>query len=149
MVFKVYFLLLKRLNIKRYIMKNSLDGIKVLDLTRVLAGPYCTQMLGDLGAEIIKVERPGGGDDTRGFAPPFVKDENGEETGLSAYYCGANRNKKSITVNLSKKEGQDLIKKLLKDCDILVENFKTGTLEKYGLGYNDLKIEFYIYSFSN
>ena len=123
-------------------MKNSLDGIKVLDLTRVLAGPYCTQMLGDLGAEIIKVERPGGGDDTRGFAPPFVKDENGEETDLSAYYCGANRNKKSITVNLSKKEGQDLIKKLLKDCDILVENFKTGTLEKYGLGYNDLKIEF-------
>ncbi len=123
-------------------MKNSLDGIKVLDLTRVLAGPYCTQMLGDLGAEIIKVERPGGGDDTRGFAPPFVKDENGDETDLSAYYCGANRNKKSITVNLSKKEGQDLIKKLLKDCDILVENFKTGTLEKYGLGYKNLKIEF-------
>ena len=123
-------------------MKNSLDGIKVLDLTRVLAGPYCTQMLGDLGAEIIKVERPGGGDDTRGFAPPFVKDEIGEETDLSAYYCGANRNKKSITVNLSKKEGQDLIKKLLKDCDILVEKFKTGTLEKYGLGYIDLKVEF-------
>ena len=114
-------------------MKNSLDGIKVLDLTRVLAGPYCTQMLGDLGAEIIKVERPGGGDDTRGFAPPFVKDEKGEETDLSAYYCGANRNKKSITVNLSKKEGQDLIKKLLKNCDILVENFKTGTLEKLSL----------------
>ena len=123
-------------------MKNSLNGIRVLDLTRVLAGPYCTQLLGDLGAEIIKVERPGGGDDTRGFAPPFVKDENGAETDLSAYYCGANRNKKSITVNLSKKEGQDLIKKLLKHCDILVENFKTGTLEKYGLGYNDLKEEF-------
>ena len=81
-------------------MNNSLEGIKVLDLTRVLAGPYCTQMLGDLGADIIKVERPGGGDDTRGFAPPFVKNDNGEDTDLSAYYCGANRNKKSITINL-------------------------------------------------
>ena len=123
-------------------MNNSLEGIKVLDLTRVLAGPYCTQMLGDLGADIIKVERPGGGDDTRGFAPPFVKNDNGEDTDLSAYYCGANRNKKSITINLSEKEGQDLVKKLLLDCDILVENFKTGTLEKYGLGYKDLKKDF-------
>ena len=96
-------------------MNNSLEGIKVLDLTRVLAGPYCTQMLGDLGADIIKVERPGGGDDTRGFAPPFVKNDNGEDTDLSAYYCGANRNKKSITINLSEKEGQDLVKKLLLD----------------------------------
>ena len=123
-------------------MNNSLEGIKVLDLTRVLAGPYCTQMLGDLGADIIKVERPGGGDDTRGFAPPFVKNDNGEDTDLSAYYCGANRNKKSITINLSEKEGQDLVKKLLLDCDILVENFKTGTLEKYGLGDKDLKQDF-------
>ena len=123
-------------------MNNSLEGIKVLDLTRVLAGPYCTQMLGDLGADIIKVERPGGGDDTRGFAPPFVKNDNGEDTDLSAYYCGANRNKKSITINLSEKEGQDLVRKLLSDCDILVENFKTGTLEKYGLGYKDLKKDF-------
>ena len=103
-------------------MNNSLKGIKVLDLTRVLAGPYCTQMLGDLGADIIKVERPGGGDDTRGFAPPLVKNDNGEETDLSAYFCGANRNKRSITINLSTKEGQGLVKKLLSECDILVEN---------------------------
>ena len=123
-------------------MNNSLKGIKVLDLTRVLAGPYCTQMLGDLGADIIKVERPGGGDDTRGFAPPFVKNDKGVETDLSAYFCGANRNKRSITINLSTKEGQELVKKLLAECDILVENFKTGTLEKYGLGYQDLKLEF-------
>ena len=123
-------------------MNNSLQGIKVLDLTRVLAGPYCTQMLGDLGADIIKVERPGAGDDTRGFAPPFVKNEDGEETDLSAYYCGANRNKRSITINLSDKEGQNLVRKLLIDCDILVENFKTGTLKKYGLSYNNLKTEF-------
>ncbi len=123
-------------------MNSPLNGIKILDLTRVLAGPYCTQLLGDLGAEIIKVERPESGDDTRGFAPPFLKDENGEETDLSAYYCGANRNKKSITINLSEKDGQGLVKKMLKDCDILVENFKTGTLKKYGLSYDDLKEEF-------
>ena len=123
-------------------MNNSLKGLKVVDLTRVLAGPYCTQMLGDLGADIIKVERPGGGDDTRGFAPPFVKNDDGEETDLSAYFCGANRNKRSITINLSTKEGQGLVKKLLSECDILVENFKTGTLEKYGLGYNNLKSDF-------
>ncbi len=123
-------------------MNSPLKGIKILDLTRVLAGPYCTQLLGDLGAEIIKVERPGSGDDTRGFAPPFLKDENDDETDLSAYYCGANRNKKSITINLSEKDGQKLVKKMLKDCDILVENFKTGTLKKYGLSYDDLKGEF-------
>ncbi len=123
-------------------MNSPLKGIKILYLTRVLAGPYCTQLLGDLGAEIIKVERPGSGDDTRGFAPPFLKDENDQETDLSAYYCGANRNKKSITINLSEKDGQGLVKKMLKDCDILVENFKTGTLKKYGLSYDDLKEEF-------
>tara|TARA_B100001250_G_C19783024_1_gene782776 strand:+ start:443 stop:1660 length:1218 start_codon:yes stop_codon:yes gene_type:complete len=123
-------------------MNSPLKGIKILDLTRVLAGPYCTQLLGDLGAEIIKIERPESGDDTRGFAPPFLKDENGEETDLSAYYCGANRNKKSITINLSEKDGQELVKKMLKDCDILVENFKTGTLKKYGLSYDDLKENF-------
>ena len=114
-------------------MNNSLEGIKVLDLTRVLAGPYCTQMLGDLGADIIKVERPGSGDDTRGFAPPLLKMIDGEDTDLSAYYCGANRNKRSITINLSEKDGQDLIRKLLVDCDILVENFKTGTLQNMAL----------------
>ena len=123
-------------------MNSPLKGLKVLDLTRVLAGPYCTQMLGDLGAEIIKVERPGSGDDTRGFAPPYLKDDNGDDTDLSAYYCGANRNKRSITINLSEKEGQDIVRKLLKNSDILVENFKTGTLAKYGLSYDDLKEEF-------
>ena len=123
-------------------MKGPLDGIKVFDLTRVLAGPHCTQILGDLGAEVIKVERPGSGDDTRGFAPPYQSDDKGEQTTESAYYTGANRNKRSITINLSTPEGQALAKKLMVDCDILVENFKTGTLERYGLGYDQLKSEF-------
>ena len=123
-------------------MKGPLDGIKVFDLTRVLAGPHCTQILGDLGAEVIKVERPGSGDDTRGFAPPFQSNDKGEQTSESAYYTGANRNKRSITINLSTSEGQALAKKLMADCDILVENFKTGTLERYGLGYDQLKSEF-------
>ena len=86
-------------------MKGPLDGIKIFDLTRVLAGPHCTQLLGDLGAEVIKVERPGSGDDTRGFAPPYQSDDTGEETSESAYYTGANRNKRSITINLSSTEG--------------------------------------------
>lgn len=123
-------------------MKGPLDGIKVFDLTRVLAGPHCTQILGDLGAEVIKVERPGSGDDTRGFAPPYQSNDKGEQTSESAYYTGANRNKRSITINLSTPEGQALAKKLMADCDILVENFKTGTLERYGLGYEQLKSEF-------
>ena len=123
-------------------MKGPLDGIKVFDLTRVLAGPHCTQILGDLGAEVIKVERPGSGDDTRGFAPPYLSNDKGEQTSESAYYTGANRNKRSLTINLSTPEGQALAKKLMADCDILVENFKTGTLERYGLGYDQLKSEF-------
>ena len=123
-------------------MKGPLDGIKVFDLTRVLAGPHCTQILGDLGAEVIKVERPGNGDDTRGFAPPYQSDDNNEQTSESAYYTGANRNKRSITINLSTPEGQALARKLMIDCDILVENFKTGTLERYGLGYEQLKVKF-------
>ncbi|MEC8135287.1 MAG: CaiB/BaiF CoA-transferase family protein, partial [Pseudomonadota bacterium] len=123
-------------------MKGPLDGIKVFDLTRVLAGPHCTQILGDLGAEVIKVERPGSGDDTRGFAPPYQSNDKGEQTSESAYYTGANRNKRSITINLSTPEGQALAKKLMADFDILVENFKTGTLERYSLGYDQLKSEF-------
>lgn len=123
-------------------MKGPLDGLKVFDLTRVLAGPHCTQLLGDLGAEVIKIERPGAGDDTRGFAPPYQRDDKGEETSESAYFTGANRNKRSITINLSSPEGQALARKLMADCDILVENFKTGTLERYGLGYEQLKSEF-------
>ncbi|MEX2615720.1 MAG: CaiB/BaiF CoA-transferase family protein [Alphaproteobacteria bacterium] len=123
-------------------MNGPLDGLKVFDLTRILAGPTCTQILGDLGAEIIKIERPKVGDDTRNFAPPYLPDDSGADSSESAYFAGANRNKRSITLNLSDPEGQALAKRLLADCDVLVENFKTGTLEKYGLGYEDLKAEF-------
>ena len=112
---------------------GPLTGLRVLDLTRVLAGPTCTQMLGDLGAEVIKIERPEAGDDTRGFAPPFVPN-----TKESAYFIGVNRNKKSVTLDIAKPEGQAIIHKLLEHCDILVENFKVGALAKYGLGYEQL-----------
>jgi crotonobetainyl-CoA:carnitine CoA-transferase CaiB-like acyl-CoA transferase len=112
---------------------GPLTGLRVLDLTRVLAGPTCTQMLGDLGAEVIKIERPEAGDDTRGFAPPFVPN-----TKESAYFVGVNRNKKSVTLDIAKPEGQAIIQKLLEHCDILVENFKVGALAKYGLGYEQL-----------
>lgn len=112
---------------------GPLKGLRVLDLTRVLAGPTCTQMLGDLGAEIIKIEKPDSGDDTRGFAPPFWP-----ETKESAYFLGVNRNKQSVTVDISKPEGQAIIHKLLEHCDILAENFKVGALAKYGLGYEQL-----------
>ncbi|MBB3899647.1 CaiB/BaiF CoA transferase family protein [Roseococcus suduntuyensis] len=113
---------------------GPLKGLRVLDLTRVLAGPTCTQMLGDLGAEVIKIERPEAGDDTRGFAPPFWP-----ETKESAYFLGVNRNKLSVTVDIAKPEGQALIHKLLEHCDILAENFKVGALAKYGLGWEQLK----------
>ncbi|WP_206934706.1 CaiB/BaiF CoA transferase family protein [Roseococcus thiosulfatophilus] len=113
---------------------GPLKGLRVLDLTRVLAGPTCTQMLGDLGAEVIKIERPEAGDDTRGFAPPFWP-----ETKESAYFLGVNRNKLSVTVDIAKPEGQAVIHKLLEHCDILAENFKVGALAKYGLGWEQLK----------
>ncbi|GAA0566678.1 CaiB/BaiF CoA-transferase family protein [Craurococcus roseus] len=113
---------------------GPLGGLRVLDLTRVLAGPTCTQMLGDLGAEVIKIERPGAGDDTRGFAPPFWPN-----TGESAYFLGANRNKKSVTLDIAKPEGQAVVHRLLESCDILAENFKVGALAKYGLGWEQLK----------
>jgi crotonobetainyl-CoA:carnitine CoA-transferase CaiB-like acyl-CoA transferase len=118
---------------------GPLHGVRVLDLTRILAGPFCTQMLGDLGAEVIKIERPGNGDDTRKFAPPFVVDEQGKETSESAYFLSANRNKKSVTIDYTKPDGQNLIKRLIARSDVVVENFKTGTLKKYGLSYDDLK----------
>ncbi len=117
-------------------MTKALSGIRVLDLSRVLAGPWCTQMLGDLGAEIIKIEQPGKGDDTRSWGPPWHGD--GDER-LSAYYLSANRNKKSVTIDISKPEGQALIRELAAKCDVLVENFKVGGLEKYGLDYLSLK----------
>jgi len=121
---------------------SALKGIRVLDLSRILAGPVCTQILGDLGADIIKVERPGEGDDTRLWGPPFLKDKNGEDTDESAYYLSANRNKRSITLDISKPEGQAVIHALLKKSDIMIENFRTGGLEKYGLGYEQLKEEY-------
>jgi len=110
-------------------------------LTRILAGPFCTQMLGDLGAEVIKIERPGSGDDTRKFAPPFLTDDQGAETTESAYFLSANRNKKSVAVDLNQPAGQKLIRRLMAVSDVVVENFKTGTLKKYGLSYDDVKGE--------
>ena len=120
---------------------GPLDGIRILDLSRVLAGPFCTQMLGDLGAEVIKVERPGVGDETRTWGPPYVRDEEGADTTESAYYLCANRNKRSITVDFSQPRGAALIKRLLRRCDALVENFRVGGLAKFGLGYEQLREE--------
>nr|WP_067297467.1 CaiB/BaiF CoA-transferase family protein [Marinobacterium profundum] len=119
-------------------MAGPLTGLRVLDLTRVMAGPWCTQIFADLGAEVIKIERPGTGDDTRYWGPPWLADRDGNETRESAYYLSANRGKHSVTVDLSRTEGQELIRELATSSDILVENFKTGTLAKKGLGYNDL-----------
>jgi crotonobetainyl-CoA:carnitine CoA-transferase CaiB-like acyl-CoA transferase len=123
-------------------MPGPLEGIRIFDLTRVLAGPSCTQILGDLGADVIKIERPGQGDDTRKFGPPFVKDPSGKDTSESGYYLGANRNKRSITLSLDEPEGQALAKKMIAKCHVLVENFKVGNLAKYGLSYDQLKDEF-------
>lgn len=118
---------------------GPLHGVKVLDLTRILAGPSCTQMLGDLGAEVTKIERPRKGDDTRRFAPPFLLDEQGAKTTESAYFLSANRNKKSVVIDFTKPAGQELIRRLIAMSDVVVENFKTGTLKKYGLSYDDVK----------
>ena len=120
-------------------MSGPLSHIKVLDLSRVLAAPFAAQNLADLGAEVIKVERPLKGDDSRAYAPPYLKDEQGKETRESAYFCAANRGKKSITINISKPEGQQLVRELAKQCDVLLENYKVGDLARYGLGYDDLK----------
>jgi len=120
-------------------LKHLLSHIKVLDLSRVLAGPWSGQMLADLGAEVIKVERPGAGDDTRAWGPPFLKDKNGENSKESGYYLGVNRGKKSITVDISKPRGQDIIKALAKDADIILENYKVGTLGRYHLDYDSIR----------
>ncbi|MDG2286718.1 MAG: CoA transferase, partial [Alphaproteobacteria bacterium] len=119
-----------------------LTGIRIFDLTRILAGPTCTQLLGDLGADVIKVERPGIGDDTRSWGPPYVKDADGEDTTESAYYLSANRNKRSITIDLRSEAGVALAKRMIAKCDVLIENFKVGSLAKLGLGYEQLKEEF-------
>ena len=117
---------------------QPLEGIRVLDLTRALAGPYCTMMLADLGADVIKVERPGRGDDSRGWGPPFVGQPYGPYTGESAYFIAANRNKRSITANLKSPEGQKIVRRLAATSDALVENFRTGVLDGMGLGYENL-----------
>lgn len=121
-------------------MTAPLAGIKVLDLSRVLAGPWCTQTLADLGAEVIKVEKPGTGDDTRHWGPPWANDENGQPTKEAAYFLSANRGKKSITLDFTRPEGQAIIKRLAQRADILIENYKVGGLAKYGLDYDNLKI---------
>jgi formyl-CoA transferase len=120
-------------------MSGPLSHIKVLDLSRVLAGPWAAQNLADLGAQVIKVERPKKGDDSRAFAPPFLRDASGQTTKESAYYCAANRGKKSITIDISSREGQALVMELAKDVDVVVENYKVGDLARYGLGYEDIK----------
>jgi formyl-CoA transferase len=120
-------------------MSGPLSHIKVLDLSRVLAGPWAAQNLADLGAQVIKVERPKKGDDSRAFAPPFLRDASGQTTKESAYYCAANRGKKSITIDISSREGQALVMELAKDVDVVVENYKVGDLARYGLGYEDMK----------
>lgn len=117
---------------------TALGGIRVLDLSRILAGPTATQTLADLGAEVIKIERPGVGDDTRKWGPPFVLDADGAETTESAYYLCANRNKKSVAINFAVSEGQDLIRQMVRDADVLVENLKTGDMARYGLDYATL-----------
>ena len=116
----------------------ALDGIKVLDLSRVLAGPWCTQILADLGADVVKIERPGVGDDTRTWGPPFLKDAEGRDTDQATYSTSCNRNKRSVTIDMATAEGQALLKKMAAQADIVVENFKTGGLRQYGLDYESL-----------
>lgn len=120
-------------------MAGPLSHIRVLDMTRVLAGPWTGQNLADLGADVIKIERPGKGDDSRAFAPPYIKDEAGNDTKESAYFCCANRGKRSVTVDISKPEGAQLVRDLAAKVDVLLENYKFGDLTRYGLGYEQLK----------
>ncbi|MBC7993888.1 MAG: CoA transferase [Rhizobacter sp.] len=122
---------------------QPLAGVRILDLSRVLAGPWCTQTLADLGADVIKIERPMkdgvGGDDTRGWGPPFLKDRDGHDTAEAAYYLGTNRNKRSITVDIAQPEGQALIRRLAGQCDVFIENFKVGDMARYGLDADSLR----------
>jgi crotonobetainyl-CoA:carnitine CoA-transferase CaiB-like acyl-CoA transferase len=118
---------------------GALSHIRVLDLTRILAGPWATQLLGDLGADVIKVERPGAGDDTRTWGPPFVRDASSESSDIAAYYLAANRNKRGITIDITQPDGQALIRELVTHCDIFLENFKVGGLASYGLDYTSLQ----------
>ena len=113
-------------------MPKPLDGIKVLDMTRVLAGPYCTMLLADMGADVVKVERPGAGDDTRGYGPPFL---NGE----SAYFLSINRNKKAITLNFHLPSGQEIFRQLAQRADVILQNFRPGALDRWHIGYEDIR----------
>lgn len=119
--------------------RPSLHGTRVLDLSRILAGPWCTQILADLGADVVKIERPGTGDDTRLWGPPFLRDSDGRDTTQASYFAACNRNKRSITVDIAKPEGQDLLRRLAMNSDVVVENFKVGDLRRYGLDYASLK----------
>ena len=121
---------------------SSLEGVKVLDLSRILAGPSAAQLLGDLGADVVKVEKPDEGDDTRKWGPPYVKDSQGQNTDESAYYLCANRNKRSIAIDIGSAEGQQLVLQLLEKADVLLENYKVGGLAKYGLSYEQIKDRF-------
>jgi crotonobetainyl-CoA:carnitine CoA-transferase CaiB-like acyl-CoA transferase len=120
-------------------MSGALSHIRVLDLSRILAGPWASQILADLGADVIKVERPGVGDDTRAWGPPFLKDAQGEDTAVASYFLCANRNKRSITVDMTLPEGQQLLRDLAAECDVVIENFKKDGLVRYGLDYASLK----------
>ena len=121
---------------------GALGGIRIVDLTRVLAGPFCTQLLADYGAEVIKIERPGIGDDTRRWGPPYLQGPDGEDTTESTFYLSANRNKRSVTIDISTPRGRDLIVGLVERADVLIENYRVGALARYGLGYDDLKEAF-------
>ncbi|RQS10961.1 CoA transferase [Burkholderia sp. Bp9002] len=118
---------------------GALSHIRVLDLTRVLAGPWCAQTLADFGADVIKVERPGAGDDTRHWGPPYLKDAHGADTAEAAYYLAANRNKRSVTIDIATPEGQQIVRELAAQCDVVLENYKAGQLKKYGLDYDALR----------
>ena len=118
---------------------KALGHIRVLDLSRVLAGPWCSQNLADLGADVIKIERPGSGDDTRAWGPPYARDAEGQDTSEAAYYLSANRGKRSVTVDIASPDGQALLRELVKHCDVLLENFKVGHLKRYGLDYASLR----------
>jgi formyl-CoA transferase len=121
--------------------KRALEHIRVLDLTRVLAGPWCAQNLADLGADVIKIERPGAGDDTRSWGPPYLRDANGRDTTEAAYYLAANRGKRSVTLDIASAEGQEIVRKLARQSDVILENYKVGQLKKYGLDYESLRCE--------
>ncbi len=120
---------------------GPLTHVRVLDLSRIMAGPWASQILADLGADVVKIERPGAGDDTRSWGPPFLKDKDGNPTRDSGYYLCVNRGKRSVTIDISQPKGQDIVRQLARGSDIVLENFKVGTLQRYGLNYDELKKE--------